>query len=119
MTGMLGTWRSNRNLAVFLVAIVLMEIVHGIEAMALFPFYLTEVLGSSVTVVGAVISIYLVVDIATRTPAGWLADRWGRKAVLVGGILLSILPLTLMLRVQDPRTFLLLNGLNGLGAGCI
>ena len=119
MTGMLGTWRSNRNLAVFLVAIVLMEIVHGIEAMALFPFYLTEVLGSSVTVVGAVISIYLVVDIATRTPAGWLADRWGRKAVLVGGMLLSILPLTLMLRVQDPRTFLLLNGLNGLGAGCI
>jgi MFS family permease len=111
---MLGTWRSNRNLAVFL-----MEIVHGIEAMALFPLYLTEVLGSSVTVVGAVISIYLVVDIATRTPAGWLADRWGRKAVLVGGILLSVLPLTLMLRVQDPRTFLLLNGLNGLGAGCI
>jgi MFS family permease len=119
MTGMLGTWRSNRNLAVFLVAVVLMEIVHGIEAMALFPLYLTEVLGSSVTVVGAAISVYLVVDIAARTPAGWLADRWGRKAVLVGGILLSILPLTLMLRVQDPRTFLLLNGLNGLGAGCI
>ena len=119
MTGMLGTWRANRNLAVFLVAVVLMEIVHGIEAMALFPLYLTEVLGSSVTVVGAAISVYLVVDIAARTPAGWLADRWGRKAVLVGGILLSILPLTLMLRVQDPRTFLLLNGLNGLGAGCI
>jgi len=119
MTGILGLWRGNRNLGVFLVAIVLMEIVHGIEAMALFPLYLTEVLGSSVTVVGAVISTYLVVDIATRTPAGWLADKWGRKAVLVGGILLSILPLTLMLRVADPRTFLLLNALNGLGAGCI
>jgi DHA1 family multidrug resistance protein-like MFS transporter len=119
MTGMLGPLRGNRNLGVFLVAIVLMEIVHGIETMALFPLYLTEVLGSSVTVVGAVISSYLVVDIATRTPAGWLADRWGRKAVLVGGIVLSILPLTLMLGVQDPRTFLLLNALNGLGAGCI
>lgn len=116
---MLSPLRGNRNLGVFLVAIVLMEIVHGIETMALFPLYLTEVLGSSVTVVGAVISTYLVVDIATRTPAGWLADRWGRKAVLVGGILLSILPLTLMLRVQDSRTFLLLNASNGLGAGCI
>ena len=50
-----------------------MEIVHGIEAMALYPPYLTEILGSSVTLVGAVVSMYLIVDIATRTPAGWLA----------------------------------------------
>lgn len=103
----------------FLVAIVLMEIVHGIEAMALFPFYLTEVLGSSVTMVGTVISTYLIVDIVVRTPAGWLADKWGRKRVLLWGIILSAIPLALMMRVDDPRTFLLLNGLNGLGAGCI
>lgn len=43
----------------------------------------------------------------------------GPKGSPGGGIVLSMLPLTLMLRVQDPRTFLLLNGLNGLGAGCI
>jgi DHA1 family multidrug resistance protein-like MFS transporter len=119
MTQMLGAWRANRNLAVFLIAIALMEIAHGIEVMALFPLYLTEVLGSSVTVVGAVISSYLIVDILTRTPAGWLADRWGRKAVLLGGIALSVLPLALMMRVTNAYTFLLLNGLNGLGAGCI
>jgi DHA1 family multidrug resistance protein-like MFS transporter len=119
MTQMLGAWRANRNLAVFLIAIALMEIAHGIEVMALFPLYLTEVLGSSVTVVGAVISSYLIVDILTRTPAGWLADRWGRKTVLLGGIALSVLPLALMMRVTNAYTFLLLNGLNGLGAGCI
>lgn len=96
-----------------------MEIVHGIEAMALFPLYLTEVLSSSVTLVGAVISTYLIVDVVTRTPAGWLADRWGRKPILLWGILLSIAPLPLMMVVQSPRTFLLLSGLNGLGAGCI
>lgn len=116
---MLTTLRANRNLAVFLISIVLMEVVHGIEAMALFPLYLTEVLGSSVTLVGAVISTYLIVDIVTRTPAGWLADRWGRKTILVGGIVLSIVPLPLMIRVQDASVFLLLNALNGLGAGCI
>jgi DHA1 family multidrug resistance protein-like MFS transporter len=119
MIGPLGKLRANRNLGVFLVAIALMEVVHGIETMALFPLYLTEMLGSSVTVVGAVISTYLVVDIVTRTPAGWLTDRWGRKTVLAGGILLSLLPLALMLRTQDRRSFLLLNGVNGLGAGCI
>lgn len=71
--GVLTTLRSNRNLAAFLISIVLMEIVLGIEAMALYPLYLTEILGSSVTLVGAVVSMYLIVDIATRTPAGWLA----------------------------------------------
>ncbi len=92
---------------------------HGIEAMALLPLYLTEVLGSSVTLVGAVISTYLIVDIVTRTPAGWFADRWGRKPVLLIGILLSIVPLILMMTVTTAHTFLLLNGLNGVGAGCI
>lgn len=96
-----------------------MEIVHGIEAMALLPLYLTEVLGSSVTLVGAVISTYLIVDIVARTPAGWFADRWGRKPVLLFGILLSIVPLIFMMRVATAHTFLLLNGLNGVGAGCI
>lgn len=71
--GILTTLRSNRNLAAFLISIVLMEIVHGIETMALYPLYLTEILGSSVTLVGAVVSMCLIVDIATRTPAGCLA----------------------------------------------
>lgn len=71
--GILTTLRSNRNLAAFLISIVLMEIVHGIEAMALYPLCLAEILGSSVALVGAVVSMYLIVDMATRTPAGWLA----------------------------------------------
>ena len=116
---MLNTLRANQNLAVFLLAIVLMEVVHGIQAMALFPLYLTEVLGSSVTVVGAVISAYLIVDVVTRTPAGWLADRWGRKSILLIGVALSIPPVALMMGARSSRTFLLLNALNGLGAGCI
>jgi len=87
--------------------------------MALFPLYLTEVLGSSVTVVGAVISAYLILDIVTRTPAGWLADRWGRRSVLLTGVALSAPPLVLMMWTRSSSTFLLLNALNGLGAGCI
>jgi DHA1 family multidrug resistance protein-like MFS transporter len=119
MRSIFASLRANRNLTVFLVAIVLMEIVHGVEAMALFPLYLTEILGSSVTMVGATISTFLVVDISIRTPAGWLADRWGRKAILVGGIALSSAPLALMMKVQSPHVFLVLNAVNGLGAGCI
>jgi DHA1 family multidrug resistance protein-like MFS transporter len=113
------TLRGNRNLATFLVAITLMEVAHGIEAMALLPLYLTEVLGSSVTLAGAVVSTYLIVDIATRTPAGLMVDRWGRKRVLLCGVVLSLIPLPLMMGQRDPLSFVVLNGLNGLGAGCI
>ena len=45
--------------------------------------------------------------------------RWGRKAILLGGILLSAPPLVLMMRAQSSLDFLLLNAVNGLGAGCI
>jgi hypothetical protein len=87
-----------------------MEIVHGIEAMALYPLCLTEILGSSVTVVGAVLSMYLIVDIATRTPAGWLAvgpiasgfiwDQVHHYAPFLAGAILLLVATALSLRIR-------------------
>jgi MFS transporter, DHA1 family, multidrug resistance protein len=102
-----------------LATIILMEIAHGIELLALFPLYLSDVEHESVSLVALTISVYLIVDILTRTPAGWLADRAGRKPVLMAGILLSALPLPFMMQTRDTTLFLLLNVVNGLGAGCI
>src|SRR6202021_4251123 len=50
-------------------------------------------------------------------PAGLLADRFGRKAVLIGGMLwFSGLTLVSAL-APDFRTLLMLRGLSGLGMG--
>jgi MFS family permease len=111
--------RAHPTLTALLAAIILMEIAHGIELLALFPLYLSEVEQESASLVALTISVYLIVDILTRTPAGWLADRVGRKRVLLAGVLLSAVPLPLMMQTLDHTTFLLLNVLNGLGAGCI
>src|SRR5947209_18382225 len=106
-------------LSALLVTIVLMEIVHGIELLALFPLYLADVEHESATLVALTISTYLVVDILTRAPAGWLADHIGRKPVLLAGIALSALPLPIMMQTREQNFFLLLNAVNGVGAGCI
>ncbi len=111
--------RAHPLLASLLVTIVLMELVHGIEMLALFPLYLADVEHESASLVALTISVYLVVDILTRTPAGWLADRVGRKPTLLAGIALSALPLPVMMQTQDQNFFLALNAINGIGAGCI
>lgn len=113
------TLSTHKTFAVFLATIVLIEIAHGIELIALFPLYLHEVMHEGADVIGVTLSTYLIADILIRTPAGWGADRWGRKPMLIIGILLSALPLALMPRVESPTLFLALNALNGIGAGCI
>src|ERR1700694_1459861 len=75
---LLALAQAHPTLVSLLATIILMEIAHGIELLALFPLYLSEVEHESVSLVALTISVYLIVDIVTRTPAGWLADRVGR-----------------------------------------
>ncbi|MGE5263362.1 MAG: MFS transporter, partial [Acidobacteriota bacterium] len=109
----------HKTFSVLLGVIVLMELAHGIELIALFPLYLHDRMHEGADVIGITLSTYLVADILTRTPAGWGADRWARRSMLVLGILLSALPLLFMPRVESREMFLLLNVVNGIGAGCI
>ena len=109
----------HRTFAILLITIVLTEVAHGIELIALLPLYLSGTLHEGADVIGLTLSTYLVADILTRTPAGWGADRFGRKLLLLLGILFSALPLVLMPRVESPALFLALNAVNGIGAGCI
>ncbi|HEX7592806.1 MAG TPA: MFS transporter [Anaerolineae bacterium] len=110
---------NHRIFAVLLATIILMELAHGIELIALFPLYLSSTMREGADTIGLTLSTYLVADILTRTPAGWGADRFGRKPLLLIGIFLSAVPLLLMPRVDSPALFLALNVVNGIGAGCI
>lgn len=110
---------NHRTFVVLLATIVLMELAHGIELIALFPLYLHDQMHEGADAIGVTLSSYLITDIVMRTPAGWAADRWARKPVLLIGIILSALPLLLMPRTESPELFLVLNAINGIGAGCI
>ena len=109
---------THRTFAILLATIVLMELAHGIELIALFPLYLHDQMREGADVIGITLSSYLVADILTRTPAGWAAGRWGRKPVLLIGIALSAFPILIMPQVESSILFLALNAVNGIGAGC-
>ena len=115
---LIETLTHHKTFAILLITIVLTEVAHGIELIALFPLYLSSTMHEGADVIGLTLSTYLVADILTRTPAGWGADRFGRKPLLLLGILFSALPLVLMPRVESPALFLALNAVNGIGAGC-
>ncbi|MBI5032021.1 MAG: MFS transporter [Chloroflexi bacterium] len=110
---------NHRTFFIFLATIVLMEIAHGVELIALFPLYLNDQMHEGADAIGVTLSSYLIADILARTPAGWAADRWARKPVLLIGVALSALPILLMPRVESQSLFLFLNIVNGIGAGCI
>ena len=54
----------------------------------LFPLYLKEH-GASPTLIGLTMSAFFFAGLLANFPAGRLADRIGRRPVLVGGLLLS------------------------------
>ena len=71
----------------YLSAEFLMWTAHGIFAV-LFNLYLVEA-GESESFVGRAISINAVGMIVAALPAGWLADRWGRRRTLMLGAVLE------------------------------
>ncbi|MDW7981984.1 MAG: MFS transporter [Thermomicrobium sp.] len=85
------------------------------------PLYGADALGLSAATVGQIISLSALVDMALFWPAGWIMDRWGRKAAAVPSFLLLGLGMGLIPLTEDASQLLLvalLIGLaNGLGSG--
>lgn len=85
------------------------------------PLYGADALGLSAAAIGQIVSLSAMVDMALFWPAGWIMDRWGRKAAAVPSFLLLGLGMVLV-PMSSNYTELLLVGLllglaNGLGSG--
>jgi MFS family permease len=59
---------------------------------------------------------YGVAKFLWQTPAGWIADRIGRRVTMVAGMAASVPVLTLMMTIPDERAFLALSALLGAAA---
>ncbi len=106
-----------RTALAVVLTIALLEIVHGIEEIALLPSYFAGPLGLGPGVIGFVVSSYLVTDLIFRTPAGWLTDRLGRRRVLLIGIVITAAVIPPMAFAREAWQLFVLNALNGVGAG--
>ncbi len=72
--------------------------------------------GASLAVIGAMASAYLVSNFTFQYPVGWLADRWGRKQVLIVGFLIQAILALAYLFISDPLQFVFLRLLEGVAA---
>ncbi len=85
------------------------------------PLYGAEALGLSAAAVGQIISLSAMVDMVLFWPAGWIMDRWGRKAAAVPSFLLlgfgmALIPFTTTY-LELLLVGLLIGFANGLGSG--
>jgi MFS family permease len=93
----------------------LVEFVRGALVFSLIPLFGQSVVGLSLGVIGAAISLHYLMDNLFRLIAGWIVDRMGGKAILSGGIILSGSGIFLMYAHWSVAWFLLGAGFFGLG----
>ena len=75
--------------------------------------------GASLAIIGAMASAYLVSNFVFQYPSGWLADRWGRKQVMVLGLFIQAVLSLLYLVISDPILFVVLRFIEGMAAAAI
>lgn len=85
----------------------------------LLPLYLTEHLGASVKLVGAVVAAFALVETIFKTAWGSLADRIGRRPTIVFGLFLSSLAPLMMSVLRMPVLFIPLRLIDGIGSSAL
>jgi MFS family permease len=72
--------------------------------------------GASLAIIGAMASAYMVSNFLFQYPSGWLADRWGRKPMMVGSLIAQAALSLLYLFIADPILFVVLRFVEGMVA---
>jgi MFS family permease len=75
--------------------------------------------GASLAIVSAMASAYLLSNFAAQYPSGWLADRWGRRPIMVAGLLAQALLSLAYLFVSDPLLFVALRLVEGVASAAV
>jgi MFS family permease len=88
----------------------------GIYFISLVQQYLPEALNSGAAYPGYAMASYGVAKFLWQAPAGWTADRIGRRVTMVAGMAMSVPVLALMMTIPSERVFLGLSALLGIGA---
>ncbi len=114
LSAYLDLWRREPVLRKILAVSLLADIAFG----ALIPFvnfYLSDELKAPPHVTGLAFSGYLAVEAFLKAPFGALSDRWGRKAVMLLGLAITVFATLLLASVQNHYAVMLLFPLAGVG----
>lgn len=108
--------RAPRRIGPHALLIGLFECARGALLFTLLPNHLRFGVGHPMSVVGLALSAYSFTELATKVPSGWVIDRVGRRAPLVGGLGLCILSVLLLAEARQTWAVLAAAALGGLGA---
>ncbi len=88
----------------------------GVYFLSLVQQYLPQELHTGAAYPGYAMASYGVAKFLWQTPAGWIADRIGRRVTMVAGIAISVSVLAAMMTFPNEQAFLGLSAVLGLGA---
>jgi MFS family permease len=72
--------------------------------------------GASLAIIGAMASAYLISNFVFQYPSGWLADRWGRRPMMLLSLLAQAALSLFYLLIFDPLLFVVLRFIEGMVA---
>jgi MFS family permease len=95
-----------------------MFIMVGVMA-TVFPLYLYEILGFDINLIGVISAVRTGGFIIATVASGFFSDRWGRKTVILAGLVIEIPCLIIYTLLRSVELILLLGILDALGAGLV
>src|SRR5437868_5575413 len=75
--------------------------------------------GASLTIIGAMASAYLISNFMFQYPSGWLADRWGRRPMMIVSLIAQAALSLAYLFIADPVLFVVLRFAEGIAAAAV
>lgn len=72
--------------------------------------------GASLTIIAAMASAYLVSNFVFQYPSGWIADRWGRKRIMIVSLIAQAILSLAYIFITDPILFVVLRFAEGIAA---
>ncbi len=111
------TFALSRDFSVIVLALIIVSLGFGLLS-PLMPTF-GEILGMSESELGAAYSLFPLAFVFALPPAGLLADKVGRKRMIMSGVLLFGVTTFAMVLITEPYQFALLRALEGVGAAMV
>ena len=102
-----------RNRALLAVSIAVCAAYIGIGMVVPVRVLYAQSQGATLAIIGAMASAYLVSNFLFQYPSGWLADRWGRKPMMIFSLLGQAGLSVVYLFISDPVLFVALRFAEG------
>lgn len=108
-----------RNRTLVAVSLAVCAAYTGIGMIVPVRILYAESRGASLAIISAMASAYLISNFMFQYPSGWLADRWGRRPIMIASLLFQAALTLAYLFITDPILFVALRFAEGIAAAAV